>query len=155
MILKVYIQKNLYHLPRDQTDLTKMISETFYKRKTLVKSAFPKMYRITKIENSNLEFDKSVNLFLINLYLLVAQYKKKTEKDITFKLSDKNIINEISKELDKSFENIEVENIEKEVINFISNNQIEKNDSNGSEQGTAVEFNMNWIKEMDRKIRGE
>lgn len=162
MILKLYIKKNLFHLPRKQDDLTRMIKELFYKRKTLVKSSLPKMYQISDIENKNIKYEKNVNIFLINLYLLVLQSDEElASDDITITLSDENIISELSKKLDKDLKDLSIEKLEKIIGNYISSEQ-EKNEQSKTiskgrdaenDQNVDVDFTIAWVKAMDKKIK--
>lgn len=151
MILKIYIRKKLFHLPRNQEDLTEMIKEEFYKRKPLVKSGFAKLYNITDIENKKISYEKNTNIFLINLYLLVLEFKGilASVEDNEFELSDINIKTEISNILNEDIQALSIEELEERVSNFITNNPIK----NSNNESVKVSFNMEWVKAMDKKIK--
>lgn len=155
MILKVYIQKHLFHLPRKQDDLTRTIKETFYKRKPLVKTGFAKLYPISDIELEGIKYEKNVNIFLINLYLLVMEHQGKLLKrnDIKIKLSDENIIKELSKILNVDIKSETLENIESKVDKYIHNNEEPLEDVKKEQGELDVEFNIDWVKAMDKKIK--
>lgn len=158
MILKVYIKNELFHLPRKQKDLTDLIKEKFYKRKKLVKDAFQKMYRIEKIEcnQRDLEYDKNLNIFLLNLYLLFLEKKDIENMEIKIQLTNQ----EITKELELAIGNIEnnpIEEIEVKLQEYINQRVSEDEKEVVSEENTdnemSVEFNMKWVKEMNRKLQ--
>jgi len=164
MILKVYIKKNLFHLPRKQDDLTEMVRERFYKRKPLVKSGLTKLYRITDIESENIKYEKDVNLFLVNLYLLVLEHREelKSDKDITITLSNDTIISELSKKLNDELEGLSIEELEEKIKQYISGEKAmdqqktvvkEEGEKEGNDQNLEVDFSISWVKAMDKKLR--
>jgi len=158
MILKVYIQKHLFHLPRNQENLTEMIKEKFYKRKPLVKSGITKLYRITEIENKEIKYKNSVNIFLVNLYLLLLEQKGEltNKTNIPITLSDENIKNELSKELDQEVNEMSIEELEEKINQYMTENvSNEQSDTENSSEKEKIEvdFSMKWVKEMDKKIR--
>lgn len=161
MILKVYIRKHLFHLPRKQDDLTELIKEKFYKRKPLVKSGFTKLYRISDIENSEIQYEKDVNIFLINLYLEVLDHKGKltNEKDISITLSDDNIKKEIATIINEDIHDLSIEDIEKKVDDFLNEKDAsnkktsDKENTTKKENDLNVKFSIEWVKKMDKKLR--
>lgn len=161
MILKVYIRKHLFHLPRKQDDLTELIKEKFYKRKPLVKSGFTKLYRISDIENSEIQYEKDVNIFLINLYLEVLDHQGKltNEKDISITLSDDNIKKEIATVINEDIHDLSIEDIEKKVDDFLNEKDTsdkktsDKENTTKKENNLNVKFSIEWVKNMDKKLR--
>ena len=161
MIVKVYVKKVLFHLPRNQNDLTEMVKEEFYKRKPLDKSGFSKLYQIAEIENEEIAFDKKVNLFLVNLYLLVLEKQKKLESadDIGIELSDGEIMNEISSLIGEDVQSLPFDKLEERIEKYLSGESVhdkpaaEKPKETSKKEIPAVEFNMSWIRKADRIIR--
>src|SRR5699024_2563351 len=113
-----------FHLPRNQENLTEMIKEKFYKRKPLVKSGITKLYRITEIENKEIKYKNSVNIFLVNLYLLLLEQKGEltNKTNIPITLSDENIKNELSKELDQEVNEMSIEELEEKINQYMTEN---------------------------------
>lgn len=157
MIIKVSIKNEVIHLPRDQKDLTEIIKKKYYKRKPLVKSGFSKLYQISNIDNDDIEYEKSVNIFLVNLYLLVLQYKGELiNEKINMILSDENIKEELSKILNVKFTDLSIEEIETKVEDYISkeNKEIQNNEEDeNKETDFKVEFNIDWVREMDKHLK--
>lgn len=154
MIVKMYIQKHLFHLPRKQDDLTEMIKERFYKRKPLVKSGITKLYRISDVENKTIKYEKNVNIFLVNLYLLLLEDEGKLlhEEDIQITLSDENIIKEISKITGEKLNGSSIEEIERTVHEHL--NSKEKGGNNKThDKSINVEFSLDWVKKMNRRLK--
>lgn len=154
MILKVYIRKHLFHLPRKQDDLTEMIKEKFYQRKPLVKSGLTKLYRISNIEE-DIEYEKDVNIFLINLYLLVLENDGALEniKDIQITLSDENIKNHLAKIIKKDIKDTSIDEIEKLINEHLTKKDNADKGSDNTKALNKVEFSIDWVKNMDRKLR--
>lgn len=164
MILKLYIQKTLFHLPRNQEDLTEMVKENFYKRKELIKSSVTKLYFISDIENKNVKYEKNTNIFLINLYLLILEYNREfsIDSEISITLSDENILKELSKNLGEDLKDLSIEELEEKIDSYISTNKnsvkqnkksIKGSDKQTKGQNVDVEFSLAWVKEMDKKIK--
>jgi hypothetical protein len=158
MIIKIYIRKHVFHLPRKQENLTDMIKEKFYKRKPLVKSGIAKMYRISDIESEEIKYEKNVNIFLVNLYLLALENegKLKDENDIKITLSDENIIEELSEITNSNLNNLSIEEIEEEIHTYLSGEKGGNPDSaqeREKEESIEVEFSIDWVKKMDKKLR--
>lgn len=146
MIFKAQIKKYVFHLPRNQEDLTNLIKERFYEKKELVKSSINKMYSITKLETNHkgVDYNRDLNIFLLNIYLLHLESKGiENLEDLKIVLSNDNIKNELKKD----FKNINSETPLEEIEEII---QQSLNEDTKEEKNI---FNMKWIKETDRKIR--
>lgn len=153
MIIKAYIRNHLFHLPRKQDDLTEQIKEKFYSRKKLIKSSIAKMYPISKIETKDdkikIEHSRDLNIFLLNIYLLFIENKGIDQlSKIEIKLTNENIKQELSKEIEEIGKNTEIEEVEKHVFNHIRNKDIVKKSTKNKDI-----FNMDWVIQMDKKLR--
>lgn len=154
MILKVYIKKHLFHLPRKQDDLTSLVKEKLYKRKKLIKSGITKLYRISEIESNNIKFDKNVNIFLVNLYLLTIDNEKNptTHDDVEITLSDENILTALSNIIGEKLIDLSIEEVEFKINNYLNGVETKGSDTD-KDNDIKVEFNLDWVKAMDRRIR--
>lgn len=153
MIIKAYIRNHLFHLPRNQDDLTEQIKEKFYSRKKLIKSSITKMYPISKIETKDdkikIEHSRDLNIFLLNIYLLFIENKGIDQlSKIEIKLTNENIQQELGKEIEKIGKNTKIEEIEKLVFNHIKNKGTVKKPTKNKDI-----FNMEWVIQMDKKLR--
>src|SRR5690625_2431707 len=154
MIIKAYIRNHLFHLPRNQNDLTEQVKEKLYNRKKLIKSGISKMYPITKLETKNnetkIEHSKDLNIFLLNIYLLYLESKGIDYlSNIQIKLSNDNIYQSLKNEIEQVDKHTTIEETEKIVLDHI---ETSRNNKEKSFQTQNV-FNMDWVINMDKKLR--
>ncbi|UOE94779.1 hypothetical protein [Alkalihalobacillus sp. LMS39] len=161
MILKVYIKRNLFHLPRKQNDLTELIKEKFYKNKTLVKTAFQKLYSITEIENENIVVERNTNIFLLNLYLLVLQEKGELAFTEKVEFNDKVLLQKIEEKTRLNVLNDSIEDIEELVLNHLYPTEqkatkkerlLDTKDTSSRATFDHIDFSIEWIKKAHNKL---
>lgn len=156
-MIKAYIKAQMFHLPLEQTELKKQVTERVYDGEEVKFSLIGKMNPVSKVEgNNNIKIEKQkTNIFLLNLLLLVY---KKQNCAITEEIpcNDMTIIEKL-KELTKLEIPSLFEEIEKSILDFLNDN--ETTSDNETEQceikkdDYEVKFTLEWVKSTHSKLQ--
>lgn len=159
MILKVYIKRHMFQLPRKQDDLTEIVTEKLYRNKKLVKSAITKLYSIGEIEpNDYIIIERNTNIFLLNLYLLVLQEKRELAFTEKITLNDDILLKKIEDKTNLKVSNLSVEETEKLVLNYLYSSEKEtpeediEDTKDTKEIFQNIEYNIDWIKKAHNQL---
>lgn len=159
MILKVYIKRHMFQLPRKQDDLTDLIAEKLYQNKKLVKSAITKMYSITEVENENIIIERNTNIFLLNLYLLVLQEKGELAFTEKVTLNNEILLQGIEEKTNLNVSTVSVEETEELVLNHLypteqEEVEVDTDDTEDTQEiFQNIKYSIDWIKKAHNHLK--
>lgn len=152
MLIKVYIKKNMFHLPGKQDKLSEQIEITLNKK--IDRAKFSKLYPIDAVDHENILIEKQhTNIFLLNLLLLVLNQNKKSITRSEY-YNDSFIVSSLEEETGLNLKGVPFETLEVEINNYLNPQKIKIEEKEGEKESflNNIEFSLDWLKKAQKEL---